>query len=107
MRRCSFSTSSYSSTRLRIRKFCCSTFFCAFSTVREHLRLERVLLALLVDRAQAVEDLVDAVAGEEPDQVVLGREVEARLAGVSLATGAPAQLVVDAPRLVALGAADE
>ena len=47
----------------------------------EHLRLERVLLAVLVDGAQPVEDLVDPVAGEQPDQLVLGRQVEARLAG--------------------------
>ena len=56
---------------------------------------------------EAVEDLVDPLAGEEPDQVVLGGEEEARLAGVALAPGAPAKLVVDPPRLVALGAADE
>ena len=74
---------------------------------RQHLRLERVLLALLVDRAEAVEDLVDPLAGEQADQVVLGGEEEARLAGVALAAGAAAQLVVDPPRLVALGAADE
>ena len=58
-------------------------------------------------RAEAVEDLVDPVAGEEAHEVVLGREEEARLAGIALAAGAAAQLVVDAPRLVALGADDE
>ncbi len=42
----------------------------------EHLRLERVLLALVVGRAEAVEDPVDPVAGEEPDQVVLGGQEE-------------------------------
>src|SRR5262249_55949599 len=63
--------------------------------------------ALLVDRAEAVEDLVDPLAGEEADQVVLGGEEEAGLPGVSLAARAAAQLVVDAPRLVTLGAADE
>ena len=73
----------------------------------EHLRLDRLLVALVVDRAEAVEDLVDPVAGEEADEVVLGGEEEARLAGVALAAGAAAQLVVDAARLVALGAADE
>ena len=45
--------------------------------------------------------------GEQAHEVVLGREVEARLAGVALAAGAAAQLVVDAARLVALGAEDE
>ena len=44
--------------------------------------------------------------GEEAHEVVLGRQEEARLAGVALAAGAAAQLVVDAARLVALGAED-
>ena len=57
--------------------------------------------------AEAVEDAVDAVAGEQAHEVVLGGQVEARLARVALATGAAAQLVVDAARLVALGAEDE
>jgi hypothetical protein len=39
---------------------------------------------------EAVEDLVDPVAGEQADEVVLGREEEARLARVALAAGAPA-----------------
>ena len=73
----------------------------------EHPRLDRFLVALLVDAAEAVEDLVDAVAREQPHEVVLGRQEEARLARVALAAGATAQLVVDPPRLVALGAADE
>ena len=49
---------------------------------------------------------VDPVAGEQADEVVLAGEVEARLAGVALAAGAAAELVVDAARLVALGAED-
>ena len=73
----------------------------------EHPGLDRLLVALVVDRAEAVEDLVDPVAREEAHEVVLGGEEEARLAGVALAAGAAAQLVVDAARLVALGAADE
>ena len=73
----------------------------------EHPGLDRFLVALLVDAPEAVEDLVDPLAGEQPHQVVLGRQEEARLARVALAPGAAAQLVVDAPRLVALGAADE
>ena len=79
----------------------------ALDLLGEHRRLDRLLVALDVDDAELVEDAVDAVAGEQADQVVLGREEEARLAGVALAPGAPAQLVVDAPRLVALGAEDE
>ena len=101
-------TSSYSSTRLRMRKFCSSTLRWAFSICfDQHPGLDRLLVALLVDGAEAVEDLVDAVAGEQADEVVLGGEEEARLARVALAAGAAAQLVVDAARLVALGAADE
>ena len=72
--------------------------------LREHLRLDRLLLAVLGLRAEAVEDLVDPVAGEQAHEVVLGGEEEARLAGVALAAGAAAQLVVDPARLVALGA---
>ena len=48
----------------------------------------------------------DAVGPEDPHQVVFERQVEARRARVALAAGAAAQLVVDAPRLVALGADD-
>ena len=75
--------------------------------LREHPGLDRLLVALLVGGAEAVEDVVDPVAGEQAHEVVLGREEEARLAGVALAAGAAAQLVVDPARLVALGAADE
>src|SRR6185295_17012419 len=74
--------------------------------LREHLRLDRLLLALLVLGAEAVEDAVDAVAGEQADEVVLGGQEEARLAGIALAARAAAELVVDAARLVALGADD-
>ena len=63
----------------------------------EHPRLDRFLVALLVDAAEFVQDLVDPVAREQPNEVVLGRQEEARLAGVALAAGAAAQLVVDAP----------
>src|SRR4029079_6516925 len=73
----------------------------------QHLRLERVLLALVVGGAEPVEDLVDPVAGEEADEIVLGGEEEAGGAGVTLAPGAAAELVVDPARLVTLGAADE
>ena len=67
---------------------------------REDLRLHR----LVVGDLEALDDVVDPVAGEQAHEVVLGGEVEARLAGVALAAGAAAELVVDAPRLVALGA---
>jgi hypothetical protein len=57
--------------------------------------------------AEAVEDVVDPVPGEQAHEVVLGGEEEARLARIALAAGAAAQLVVDPPRLVALRADDE
>ena len=96
-------TSSYLRTFLRETKFCSSTFFCAFSIWFERIpRLHR----LVVGELEAVDDLVDPVAGEQADEVVLRGEVEAGLAGVALAARAAAQLVVDAARLVALGAED-
>ena len=49
---------------------------------------------------------VIALAAEDAHQVVFERQVEARAARVALAAGAAAQLVVDAARLVALGAED-
>ena len=49
---------------------------------------------------------MDPVACEQADEVVAAGEVEARLAGVALAAGAAAELVVDPARLVALGAED-
>src|SRR5204862_4839565 len=70
--------------------------------VREDLRLHR----LVVRQLEALHDVVDPVAGEEPHEIILAGEVEARLAGVALAAGAAAKLVVDAPRLMALGAED-
>ena len=51
----------------------------------EHLGLDRLLLALLAGGAEPVEDAVDAVAGEQAHEVVLGGQIEARLARVALA----------------------
>ncbi len=56
--------------------------------------------------AEARHQAGDAIRPEDAHQVVFEREVEARRARVSLAAGAAAQLVVDAPRLVALGRDD-
>ncbi len=53
----------------------------ALDRLGEHLRVERKV----VPRSQAVQHLVHAVAGEDADQVVLGREEEQRAAGVALA----------------------
>ena len=74
--------------------------------LREDPGLDRLLVALVVGGAEALEDVVDPVAGEQAHEVVLAGEEEARLARVALAAGAAAQLVVDAARLVALGADD-
>ena len=51
----------------------------------------------------ARQQLVDAVA---PQQVVVERDEEAGTAGVALPAGAPAELIVDARALVAVGADD-
>jgi hypothetical protein len=55
---------------------------------------------------QPLHEAGDAVGSEDPHQVVFEGEIEARRTGVALAAGASAQLVVDAPRLVALGRDD-
>ena len=68
--------------------------------VGDHLRLDRHV----VGDVEAGEEALDHRGVEQPHQVVAEREVEPRLARVALAAGAAAQLVVDAPRLVALGA---
>ena len=65
----------------------------ALDLAREDRRLHR----LVVRDLEALHDPVDAVAGEEPHEVVLRGEVEARLARVALTAGAAAQLVVDPP----------
>ena len=95
------STSSYLRTFLRISKFCASTWACADWIERgDHLGLDRQVV-LELGRGH---DPVDQARVEQPHQVVLEREVEPRLARVALAAGTATQLVVDAARLVALGA---
>ena len=51
-------------------------------------------------------DAVHPIAAEQAHEVVLEREVELRHARVALTTGTATKLVVDAARLVALGADD-
>ncbi len=70
--------------------------------VLDLLREDRGLHGLVVRDLEAVHDVVDPVAGEQADEIVLAREVEARLAGIALPSGAAAELVVDAARLVPL-----
>src|SRR5207249_8376009 len=67
---------------------------------------ELVLDRLALLHAQALHDPFDALRAEDAEQIVLEREVEARGARVTLAAGAPAELIVHAARLVALGADD-
>src|SRR5687767_1318642 len=65
---------------------------------------DRCLHRLVVGHLEPLHDVLDPVAREQAHELVLAGEVEARLAGVALATRAAAKLVVDAARLVALGA---
>ena len=101
--RCLFITSSYSSRCLRTEKFCASTCFWARSIARGH---HAVLDRHAFFHAEPLHQAGDAIGAEDAHQVVFERQVEARRPGVALAAGAAAQLVVDAPRLVPLGAED-
>src|SRR5262249_25819639 len=56
--------------------------------------------------AQALPDAGHPLAGEDAHQVVLERDVEPARTRIALPAGAAAKLVVDAPRLVPLGAHD-
>ena len=69
-------------------------------------RDERVREHLAFLRAHAIHQLRDALGAEQAHQVILERQEELRRARVALAAGAAAQLAVDAPRLVPLGADD-
>ena len=71
----------------------------ALDRLRDHLRLER---HVVVERL--VHHPLHEPGREQAHQLVFERQVEAALARVALAAGAAAQLVVDAARLVALGA---
>jgi hypothetical protein len=89
-----------------MRKFCSSTFFCAPRSAWRASSPRSAPPRPPRHRPEAVQDAVDAVAGEQAHQIVLGGEEEARLARITLPAGAAAQLVVDPSRLVALRAAD-
>src|SRR5207248_8406390 len=60
--------------------------------LRDQLRLDGDALF----HPQLQHELRDALAGEDAEQVVLEREVEARRAWVALSAGEPTQLIVDA-----------
>ena len=61
---------------------------------------------LVLLQAEALKHGVEPVRPEDAHQVVFERQEEFRATGIALAARAAAQLVVDAPRLVALGADD-
>ena len=56
--------------------------------------------------AEPQHEILHALAAEDAEQIVLEREEETGTAGVALTAGASAQLVVDAARIVPLGADD-
>ena len=68
----------------------------------DHARLDRHAFF----HAEPLHQALDALGAEDAQQIVLERQVEPRGAGIALASRAAAQLVVDAPRLVTLGAED-
>ena len=85
-------------------KLCDSTLRCAFSIWRVSMPLSMTspsrMPAICSSRLRAQR------IAEDAHQVVFHRQVEAARARVALASGAAAQLVVDATRFVALGADD-
>ena len=68
----------------------------------DHVALDRHIFF----HAEPEHQVLHALAAEDAHQVVLQREIEARAAGVALASRAAAKLVIDTPRFVALGAYD-
>ncbi len=60
---------------------------------------------VIVD-VEALHDAADTLAAEDAHQLIVKRGIEARRPLVALTSGTPAQLVIDASRLVALGADD-
>ena len=99
--RCLLSTSSYSKTCLRASKLKPSIFVCALSRARVTMR---VLDRLVFGDAEAAHQPFERIRRKDAHERVLERDEKLRLARVALAAGAAAQLVVDAARLVALGA---
>ena len=78
-----------------------STFCCAFSSA---LLIQGWMIASFSLRPSLLQHAVELVGAEDAHQVVFERQEELGMAGVALAAGAAAQLVVDAPALVPLGA---
>ena len=78
-----------------------STFCCAFSSA---LLIQGWMIASFSFRPSFCQHAVELVGAEDAHQIVFERQKELRVAGVALAAGTAAQLVVDAPALVPLGA---
>ncbi len=74
--------------------------------VFDRARYPAMLDGLVVLHPDSAHQALEPVGAEDAQQVVFERQVEARRAGVALASRPAAQLVVDAARLVALGAED-
>ena len=98
--RCSFITSSYFNVSLRISAFLPSTVFWARSMALE------TILASIGKSSGIVRSMTHETApvANSRSRSSCERQVEAALAGVALTSGTTAQLVVDASRVVALGA---
>src|ERR1700674_5981056 len=75
-------------------------FLCVFDAARNELGLDGHAFG----HAEAVHEGFDAFAAKDAHEIVFEREEEARRAGVALAAGATAQLIVDAASFVAFGA---
>jgi hypothetical protein len=72
----------------------------------QRTRHERMLDRLALGHFQSFHDRLQAITGKNAQQRVVEGEVETRRPGVALATRTAAQLVVDPPRLMPLGADD-
>src|SRR5271157_3670357 len=77
-------------------------FLRGLDSARNHARFDRNAFL----HAQALQQVRNPLLGEDAHQVVFKRKIEARRAGVTLAAGASAKLIVNAARLVAFGAED-
>ena len=100
-RRWSLSTLSYFRMFLRISKLRASTFCWAFSSA---LLTQGWVMASPGSSPSLVRMRVHALGAEDAHQIVLQRQEEFGGAGIALAAGAAAQLVVDAAAFMALGA---
>src|SRR5271166_1185645 len=78
-------------------------FLCRLDAPCDHPRLDRNALF----HSQPLKQVRHPLFGEDTHQVIFQRQIEPRGSRIALASGAPTQLVVNAPRLVAFGAEDE